>query len=145
MDALKKMDAVAANKIWAETLKREKACIRINEDFRVNPKLLKRNRLPKNPTKSNPFELVETANSEEAKDPYHDPQLKKSIEQAQLPPQKKYRWPMTSAQMLGWSWKEGMEDHADSRKWLATHKQSEIVKYAENYCLAFGKSPYASR
>ena len=50
MDALKKIDAVAANKIWAETLKRERACIRINEDFRVNPKLLKRNRLAAKPT-----------------------------------------------------------------------------------------------
>lgn len=45
MDSLKKLDAVAANKIWVERLKTEAKNIRINEEFRINPKLLKKNRM----------------------------------------------------------------------------------------------------
>jgi hypothetical protein len=45
MDSLKKLDAVAANKIWYERLKTEQKCIKINEEFRINPKLLKQNRM----------------------------------------------------------------------------------------------------
>jgi hypothetical protein len=45
MDALKKLNPVAASKIWHERMKTEKKCMRINEDFRINPKQLKRNRM----------------------------------------------------------------------------------------------------
>ena len=70
-------------------------------------------------------------------------ELQDSIFKAAKPPQKKYKWPMTAGQMIGWCWKDAEEFRKDDKKWLATHGQSELIKYNENYVLAFGKSPYA--
>ena len=70
-------------------------------------------------------------------------ELQDSIFKAAKAPQEKYKWPMTANQMIGWSWKDANEFREDDKKWLATHAQSEIVKYNENYVLAFGKSPFA--
>lgn len=70
-------------------------------------------------------------------------ELQDSIFKAAKAPQEKYKWPMTANQMIGWSWKDAAEFREDDKKWLATHAQSEIVKYNENYVLAFGKSPFA--
>ena len=50
---------------------------------------------------------------------------------------------MTANQAIGWDWKDAAEHRNVEKKWLATHAQSEIVKYNENYVLAFGKSPIA--
>ena len=70
-------------------------------------------------------------------------ELQDSIFKAAKAPQEKYKWPMTANQMIGWSWKDAAEFREDDKKGLATHAQSEIVKYNENYVLAFGKSPFA--
>ena len=142
MDSLKKLDAVAANKIWYERLKREKACIRMNEDFRINPKLLKRNRMPAKPCTVNPSELIQAVQDGVQAD-VGDKELQDSIFKAAKPPQEKFRWPMTANQAIGWSWEDAAEFRKDDVKWLATHGQSELVKYTENYVMAFGKSPYA--
>ena len=49
---------------------------------------------------------------------------------------------MTGSQTIGWSWKVGNENFKKDQRWRAVHKQSDIVSYADNYVLSFGKSPY---
>lgn len=137
-------DPVQAAKVWEETLKREAACQKISEEFRINAKLLRKNQLTTKPTKQNPSTMMELIHSQDPNDDLGDDQeLREAIAKGMQAPQEKFPWPMTSQMELGWQWKEGMEDHAASRKYLATHKQSEIVKYVESYAMAFGKSPYA--
>ena len=149
MDSLAKLDPVAANRIWSDRLKLERKSIRVNEDFRINPKLLKKNRIAPPPHTTNPQELLERARtstigsqsvSEEKDD---DAELTESIFKSSKPPQEKFRWPMTANQAIGWDWKDAAEHRQVEKKWLATHSQSELVKYNENYVLAFGKSPFA--
>ncbi len=101
---------------------------------------------PEKPCVVNPGELIKAGNaprpSRESMTE-EERELQDSIFKAAKAPQEKYKWPMTAGQMIGWNWKQAEEFRADDKKWLATHGQSELVKYNENYVLAFGKSPYA--
>ncbi len=145
MDSLAKLDPVAANRIWSDRLKLERKSIRVNEDFRINPKLLKKNRIAPPPHTTNPQNLVAKAEARSTMSAQsdEDSELTESIFKSAKPPQEKYRWPMTANQAIGWDWKDAAEHRNVEKKWLATHAQSEIVKYNENYVLAFGKSPFA--
>lgn len=137
-------DPVQAAKVWEETLKREKACQRINEEFKINAKLLRKNQLTSKPEQQNPSKMMELIRNQNPDDDLGgDMELREAIAKGLQMPQEKFPWPMTSQMELGWQWKDGMEDHAADRKYLATHKRSEIVKYVESYSMAFGKSPYA--
>lgn len=101
---------------------------------------------PEKPCVVDPGELVrgvEKAQPKREDMTEEERELQDSIFKAAKAPQEKYKWPMTANQMIGWSWKDANEFREDDKKWLATHAQSEIVKYNENYVLAFGKSPFA--
>ena len=144
MDSLAKLDPVAANRIWSDRLKLERKSIRVNEDFRINPKLLKKNRIAPPPHTTNPQNLIAKAESGAVSAQNdEDAELTDSIFKSAKPPQEKYRWPMTANQAIGWDWNDAAEHREVEKKWLATHAQSELVKYNENYVLAFGKSPFA--
>jgi len=145
MDSLAKLDPVAANRIWSDRLKLERKSIRVNEDFRINPKLLKKNRISDPPHRTDPGKMIAAAENvnRDAAMSEEDKELTDSIFKSAKPPQEKFRWPMTAGQAIGWDWKDAAEHRAVEKKWLATHAQSELVKYNENYVLAFGKSPFA--
>jgi hypothetical protein len=63
--------------------------------------------------------------------------LKETIIEAQKPPQEKYRAPLTSAQEVGWFYREAEKD-----PFRATATTCEEVKYATRYYESFHTGPY---
>ena len=144
MDLGSQFNPVQANQIWAETLKKENACLKFSENFRVNPKAIALSTITPKPCTVDPFALAEKlATTDPSQDSAADPEVEEIMKASSRPPQEKYKFPMTGAQEVGWAWKAGVEEFEKDRKWRATHAQSEIVSYVDNYVLSFGKSPYA--
>ena len=143
MDLGSHFNPVQANQIWAETLKKENACLKFSENFRVNPKAISRATVPPKPCHVDPFALAEKLRTTDpSQDSAADPEIEKIMKASMRPPQEKFKFPMTGSQRIGWSWKVGNENFKKDQKWRAVHKQSDIVSYADNYVLSFGKSPY---
>jgi|EP00505_MAST-04D_sp_SCG-Rhode-Island_P001499 hypothetical protein len=137
---------VQANQIWSETLKKENKSLKFSENFRVNPKAIALSTVTPKPQSVNPFALAEKLRTTDpSQDSAADPEVEKIMKEAARPPQEKYKFPQTGGQAIGWSWKDGVEEYEIDRKWRATHAQSEIVSYVDNYVLSFGKSPYCKQ
>ena len=139
-----KFDAVSRDFIMREMLKRENACMKISENFNLNPKTLELNTYPLKPSQMDPYKLQQLLRNTNADDDCTDPELKEKLQRASMMPQEKNRFPMTASQTVGWFWKEGREDRKKDMKWFQPLNRSEEVKYAEAYVMMTGKSPYAN-
>ena len=115
MDLGSNFNPVQANQIWAETLKKEKACLKFSENFRVNPQAISRATIPPKPCQVDPFALAEKLRTTDpSQDSAADPEIEEIMKASMRPPQEKFKFPMTGAQRIGWSWKTGNENFANS-------------------------------
>ena len=69
--------------------------------------------------------------------------LKKKLEVLTTVPKKKYPYPMTAAQEIGWEMDTLYEDHKP--KYSFNRKLFDETKYANNYVTSFHQSPFVSR
>ncbi len=137
-----KFNAVAKNQIWAECVRREKKSTdnMLEGKFSINPNKL--DYLPLKPTQLDPVELQKALDDDS--DIKMDPELSKKIADSKRLPQEKTKWPMTSNQIIGWMWKEGVKEHEDDKKWSQSLSSCAETRYAKAYVMMSGKSPYAS-
>ena len=111
---------VHQNAIWRETIKKElkNASLTLNTTFSVNP-YHKMHTVTEKPNDGRTNDV----NAEE------DPYFLKIMDEAAKEPHKKYEFPMTEAQEVGWFHKPLVEsDRHDSRLNFPRHN-SEITKY----------------
>ena len=136
-----KFSAVAKNQIWTECVSREKKIPILQGKFSINP--AKMMYLPLKPSQLHPGELQKQLESP-ITDANMDPELSKKIADARKTPQEKNKWPVTSAQRIGWMWKEGVTEHEDDKKWNQSLSSCAETRYAKAYVMMSGKSPYAA-
>ena len=80
-------------------------------------------------------------NSEENKESMDA--LKKKLEVLTTVPKKKYPYPMTASQEIGWDMDSQFHDH--NPKYTFNRKMFDETKYANNYVTSFHTSPFVSR
>ena len=96
MDLGSHFNPVQANQIWAETLKKEKACLKFSENFRVNPKAISRATVPPKPCQVDPFALAEKLRTTDpSQDSAADPEIEQIMKASMRPPQESlnFLWP----------------------------------------------------
>ena len=69
--------------------------------------------------------------------------LKKKLEVLTTVPKKKYPYPMTAAQEVGWNMDEQYEDHRP--KYGFNRRLYAETNYANNYVTSFHQSPFVQR
>ena len=104
----------------------------LNENFDFNPKNLKV--VPNKPT-DRPKHLKEESKTEEG-----DDTLKKKLEVLGAVPKKKYPYPMTAAQEVGWDMDNFYDAHKP--KYSFNRQTQAECQYANNYILTFHKNPH---
>jgi len=139
-----KFDPVSRDFIQREMLKKENACIKLSENFSVNPKTLPLQTYTLKPTEIDPMATLKMLANSDAANDCSDPDLKKKLDKAAAMPQDKNKFPQTAAETIGWFWKEGREDRKLDEKWFQPLNKCEESKYAEAYAMMTGKSPYAN-
>ena len=102
----------------------------LNETFDFNPKNLRV--VPKKPT--------EKFGVEEAKTEEGDDTLKKKLEVIGSIPKKKYPYPMTAAQEVGWDMDTLYDAHKP--KYSFNRQTQAECQYANNYILTFHQNPH---
>lgn len=139
-----KFDPVSRDFIQREMLKKENECIKLSENFSINPKTLHLQTYTLKPTEIDPMATLKMLANSDAANDCSDPDLKKKLDKAAAMPQDKNKFPQTAAETIGWFWKEGREDRKLDQKWFQPLNKCEESKYAEAYAMMTGKSPYAN-
>jgi len=136
-DNHKKMEfnQIAINSIWREHIKKERAILKLNEDFRLNPKQLTANMITGKP---NVDPAREGAKLEA--DPEMVAELDGILKNTKKVPTEKYEEPMTTSQQIGWFSQPLMPN----RRKLGI-KSCEITQYANDYSMAMGRNPFARK
>ena len=132
----KNMNQVEVNAQWEEAVKKESRGRILNENFDFNPKNLlvitdkptSYNKLNQNKTQE------ENKESEEA--------LKKKLEVLTTIPKKKYPYPMTANQEIGWDLDEMFDAHKP--KYSFNRKLYAETKHANDFITATHVSRFAS-
>mmetsp|Transcript_11853 Transcript_11853/g.23691 ORF Transcript_11853/g.23691 Transcript_11853/m.23691 type:complete len:149 (+) Transcript_11853:50-496(+) len=130
-----KFDQVAINSIWREHIKKERAILKLNDKFRLNPKALTANMITEKPNVP-PERLGYTITAE----PEMIAELDSVLKETKKVPTEKYSEPATSSQEVGWYSKTLM----DGRKKFGV-SNCEITSYANAYCQAMGRNPFARK
>ena len=136
-----KFNAVAKNQIFTEMVRREMKNVGKVGKFSINPN--KMDYLPLKPTQLDPVALQKQLDAP-AEDLKMDPELSKKIADSKKTPQEKNKWPVTSAQRLGWLWQEGVKEHEADARWNQSLSSCAETRYAKAYVMMSGKSPYAA-
>ena len=136
-----KFNAVAKNQIFKEMVRREMKNVGKIGKFSINPN--KMDYLPLKPTQLDPVALQKQLDAP-AEDLKMDPELSKKIADSKKTPQEKNKWPVTSAQRLGWLWQEGVKEHKGDARWNQSLSSCAETRYAKAYVMMSGKSPYAA-
>eukprot|EP00284_Hemiselmis_tepida_P005549 CAMPEP_0174924874 /NCGR_PEP_ID=MMETSP1355-20121228/7540_1 /TAXON_ID=464990 /ORGANISM="Hemiselmis tepida, Strain CCMP443" /LENGTH=144 /DNA_ID=CAMNT_0016170729 /DNA_START=56 /DNA_END=490 /DNA_ORIENTATION=+ len=136
-DEHKKMefDQVAINSIWREHIKKERAILKLNDQFRLNPKQLTANMITGKPN----VDPARIGHKTEA-DPEMIAELDNILKDTKKVPTEKYAEPMTTSQQIGWYSKPLMRE----RKKLGI-SSCEITQYANDYSMAMGRNPFARK
>ena len=108
----------------------------LNENFDFNPKNLMI--ISDKPTNANKLGGKQTEENKESMDA-----LKKKCEVLTTVPKKKYPYPMTASQEVGWDNDELFEAHRP--KYSFNRKLYDETKYANNYVISFHTSPFVNR
>lgn len=90
-------DQVAINSIWREHIKKENAILKLNDQFRLNPKQLTANMITGKPN----VDPARIGNKLEA-DPEMIAELDDILKNTKKVPTEKYEEPMTTSQQIGW-------------------------------------------
>mmetsp|Transcript_41932 Transcript_41932/g.102827 ORF Transcript_41932/g.102827 Transcript_41932/m.102827 type:complete len:147 (+) Transcript_41932:105-545(+) len=128
-------DQVAINSIWREHIKKERSILKLNDQFRLNPKQLTANMITGKPN----VDPARIGAKIEA-DPEMIAELDNILKETKKVPTEKYEEPMTTSQEIGWYSKPLMPN----RKKLGI-KSCEITEYANAYSMAMGRNPFARR
>ena len=106
----------------------------LNENFDFNPKNLL-------VISDKPTNMAKLSGKEENKESMLA--LTKKLEVLTTIPKKKYPYPMTASQEIGWDMDSQYNDHAP--KYTFNRKLYDETKYANNYVTSFHVSPFVSR
>ena len=128
----KNMNQVELNAQWEESVRKEMRGRVLNENFDFNPKNLR--------VISNKPTEVKEQKEEEKKTEESDDQLKKKLEVLGSIPKKKYPYPMTAAQEVGWDVDVLFDAHKP--KYSFNRQTQDECKYANNYILTFHQNPH---
>mmetsp|Transcript_21889 Transcript_21889/g.34301 ORF Transcript_21889/g.34301 Transcript_21889/m.34301 type:complete len:148 (-) Transcript_21889:2016-2459(-) len=130
-----KFDQVAINKIFLETIKKERSIMKLNENFRLNPKQLAANIITEKPNVD-----PSRAGFKLSAEPEMIAELDGIIKETKKVPTEKYSEPVTTSHEIGWF----SEPLMKSRKKFGL-KSNEITSYADAYTQAMGRNPFAKR
>eukprot|EP00347_Sterkiella_histriomuscorum_P020511 403337519 len=132
----RQMNAVEKNACWVEAIKNESKGRLLNENFDFNPKNLVL--LSEKPTQnratfgSNPSETEKELTA-----------LKTKLDTLTSVPKKKYPFPMTSNQEIGWDNDDTFDQFRP--KYPYNKRACEETKYASDYVTMTKRSPYANK
>ncbi|XP_041913488.1 protein FAM183A [Alosa sapidissima] len=113
------IDIVHQNAIHVETILKEKRCQKLYTKFSINP-YKKLHVLTDKPMSTNTHEQMEA-----------DPTFLRIIHGAHLEPTKKYTYPMTESQEIGWISTPLIVSDRSDRRLNFPRQNSEITKYMD--------------
>ena len=131
------MNQVEINAQWEEAVKKESRGRILNENFDFNPKNLLV--ITDKPTSINKLNSNPNLKKEENKESMDA--LKKKLEVLTTIPKKKYPYPMTAAQEVGWDDDILFKVHVP--KYHFNRITYNETKYANDYVTTFHQSPFA--
>ena len=131
--SLKNMNQVELNAQWEESVKKESRGRVLNEKFDFNPKNLR-------VISNKPTEKTKSKEEFKAGEGESDDQLKKKLEVLGSIPKKKYPFPMTSAQEVGWDADVLFDAHKP--KYAFNRQTQNECSYADTYIKYFHQNPH---
>ena len=130
----RQMNAVEVNAFIVESIKREQRNSNLNENFDFNPKNLVI--LSEKPNQAKASAL----NPEEQEKEMEE--LKTKLNTLTAVPKKKYPYPLTANQEVGWDHQENLQLFRPKN--VHSKKSCPETKYADNYVTMTKRSPYAN-
>uniref|UniRef100_A0A7S3CKS0 Uncharacterized protein n=1 Tax=Strombidium rassoulzadegani TaxID=1082188 RepID=A0A7S3CKS0_9SPIT len=133
----KNMNQVEINAQWEEAVKKENRGRVLNEHFDFNPKKLLV--ITDKPTSINKLNAVSSSKGKDSQESMDA--LKKKLEILTTIPKKKYPYPMTAAQEIGWDDDTMFQIHKP--KYGFNRQTYAETWFANEYVTTFHKSPFA--
>ena len=131
----KNLNQVEINAQWEEAVKKENRGRILNENFDFNPKNLLV--ITDRPTSQNKLSGEEKEENKESMQ-----ELKKKLEVLTTIPKKKYPYPMTANQEIGWDVDTMFNEHRPKYAFNKMHFAE--TKYANDYVTMTRRSPFAA-
>ena len=131
------MSPVAKNQTWCERIKKEQQLTKIREEYSPNVGTL--SFLTEAPTKTLGLPMGHPKYTDVPDIHPDDKKLMDKFEQTKLGPQRKYHWPQTEAQEVGWNTEPLMEN---PKEFYHPNGTCDITEYADAYVRSKGLNPF---
>jgi len=145
---------VASQQIWSEHVEKELKYQTIRHEYTRNPQTVPM--VTEKPTAlSRTLALRTDRQAEEertaqmrtlkTKDPHAYEYVVGAIERRETDPQKKYPFPQTTSQEIGWDQDYVMRHRAESSQFTVPHTNNDVTAFADRYVLTHAFNPFSNK